>query len=168
MPRFQPEAIFRELDRHGVRYVLIGGLAATLHGSPLRTGDADICPARDSLNLERLTRVLAALDARIRSADAPDGLPFACDARFLGGIDILNLTTRFGDLDLVLSPPGTEGYDDLRRAAVTYDLGGLSVVVAALEDLIRSKEATGRPKDAAVLPTLRGLLERRDRRDDTP
>src|SRR5437867_4635210 len=105
--------MFRTLEAHGVRYVLIGGLAATLHGSPLRTGDADICPAKDAANLERLARALEAMDARIRAPDAEAGVRFACDARFLAGVELLNLTTRFGDLDIAFRPAGTGGYDDL-------------------------------------------------------
>ena len=81
MPRFDPEAILQLLERHEVRYVLIGGLAATLHGSPLRTGDADICPAATPDNLERLAAALREMEARIRSADAPGGPPFTCDAK---------------------------------------------------------------------------------------
>src|SRR5206468_3753089 len=105
--------MFRTLEAHGVRYLLIGGLAATLHGSPLRTGDADICPAKDAANLERLARALEAMDARIRAPDAEAGVRFACDARFLAGVELLNLTTRFGDLDIAFRPAGTGGYDDL-------------------------------------------------------
>ena len=70
-------------ERNQVDYVLIGGLAATLHGSPLRTGDADICPASDAENLERLAVALIEMEAKIRSADAPGGLAFTCDATFL-------------------------------------------------------------------------------------
>src|SRR5438034_1232875 len=88
--------MFRALEAHAVRYVLIGGLAATLHGSPLRTGDADICPARDAENFERLARALEAMDARIRAPDLEAGVRFACDAR-LAGVELLNLTTRFGE-----------------------------------------------------------------------
>ncbi len=67
MPRFQPEEILRALERHAVRYIVIGGIAATLHGSPLRTGDLDICPARDRDNLERLAAALAEIRARVRA-----------------------------------------------------------------------------------------------------
>lgn len=165
MPRFQPEEILRALERHGVRYVLIGGLAATLHGSPLRTGDADICPARDLDNLERLGLALGSMQARIRAADAPDGLPFACDARLLAQVELLNLTTAFGDLDIAFLPTGTQGYEDLVQHVDQYDLEGLIVPVARLEDLIRSKLAAGRAKDQAALPTLRTLLEMRQRRE---
>jgi hypothetical protein len=152
--------MFRVLERHSVRYLLVGGLAATLHGSPLRTGDADICPAKDRENLERLATALRDLDARVRAPDAPDGLPFDCDARLLASVTVLNLTTRFGDLDICVAPAGTSGYDELERSVVTYDLDGQLVQVASLEDVIRSKEAANREKDRAALPTLRLLLER--------
>lgn len=76
MPRFEPEALLATLNRHGVAYVLIGGLAATLHGSTVRTGDADICPSTARDNLERLAAALAELGARRRSADTPDGVLF--------------------------------------------------------------------------------------------
>jgi hypothetical protein len=160
MPRFDPEAMLRVLADHEVQYVLIGGLAATLHGSPLRTGDADICPARDRDNLERLAEALRKMDARIRAGDAPDGLPFACDTAFFRTVELVNLTTRLGDLDVSLVPSGTTGYHDLLPGLVRYDLGGLVVPVAGLADVIRSKEAAGRAKDRVALPTLRALLER--------
>ena len=163
MPRFRPEEMFRTLEAHGVRYLLIGGLAATLHGSPLRTGDADICPAKDAANLERLARALEAMDARIRAPDAEAGVRFACDARFLAGVELLNLTTRFGDLDIAFRPAGTGGYDDLLQGAERYDLEGLVVPVASLPDVIRSKKAANRPKDHAALDTLQELLRRRER-----
>jgi hypothetical protein len=159
--RFQPEELLRVLERHAVRYVLVGGLAATLHGSPLRTGDADICPAREAENLDRLAAALREMNARIRTADAPEGVAFACDAWFLSQVTLLNLTTAFGDLDLAFQPAGTQGYEDLRQRSEQYDLGGLVVPTAALEDVIRSKQAAGRAKDHAALPTLRTLLAMR-------
>lgn len=161
MPRFQPEEMLRGLEARGVRYVVIGGMGATLHGSPLPTRDADICPSSDAPNLEALAAALRDMGARIRTPDTPDGLPFACDATFLRQVRLLNLTTRFGDLDLSFEPSGTGGYEELSPRAVRYDLGeGLVVRVAALEDIIRSKEAANREKDRLALPTLRLLLEK--------
>jgi hypothetical protein len=159
MPRFQPEEMIRVLGRHRVDYVLIGGLAATLHGSPLRTGDADICPDSNRENLERLAAALVEMEARISAPDAAGGLAFACDAKFLEGVTLLNLITKYGDLDISFEPAGTLGYAELRAQSVQYDLEGLTVPVAALGDIIRSKEAAGRAKDRAALPTLRALLE---------
>lgn len=159
MPRFQPEAMLETLNRNGVRYVLIGGLAATLHGSTLRTGDADICPARGTDNLERLAAALGELDPRLRAADAPEGVGFPCDAAFFSRVELCNLTTVYGDLDVSFRPSGTEGFDDLERHIVTYDLDGLTVPVASLDDVIRSKRAANRAKDRAALPELEALRE---------
>ncbi len=153
--------MLRALEAHGVRYVLIGGLAATLHGSPLRTGDADICPARDPDNLDRLAAALREMGARLRTPDTPDGVSFPCDGGFLATVQVLTLATRFGDFDISFEPAGTSGYVDLAGRAVRYDLSGVVVPVAALEDVIRSKEAAGRTKDRETLPTLRALLRKR-------
>jgi hypothetical protein len=159
---FDPEAILRVLERHGVDYVLIGGLAASLYGSPHVTTDVDITPARERKNLERLSAALEEMDARIRAEDEPDGLPFDRSPEMLSNTSILNLTTRHGDLDLAFVPTGTRGYEDLRRRAVEIHVHETRVVVAALGDVIRSKEAAGRDKDRLTLPTLRRLLERLD------
>jgi hypothetical protein len=159
MGALQADDMFACLDRHGVRYVLIGGLAAVLHGSPLPTLDADICPSGEPLNLERLAAALREMDARLRTPDAAEGVRFPCDAAFLRNIQLLNLVSRFGDLDLAFRPSGTEGFSDLTRGAVDVTVRGVRVAVAALEDVIRSKEAANRPKDLRTLPVLRQLLE---------
>lgn len=133
-------------------------LPATLHGSPRRTGDADVCPAADPDNLRRLADALRDLGARLRAPDVPEGLPFACDATFLSRVEILNLSTPYGDLDICFRPAGFSGYEDLAHQAVEYDLEGLLIPTADLADVIRSKEAAGRPKDLHALPTPRALL----------
>ena len=161
MARFQPREIFRILNAHGVKYVIIGNLGGTFFGSPLITGDADICPARDEQNLVAIADALKEMNARIRAPDAPDGLPFSCTAAFIGQMKMVNLATRFGDLDLSFEPSGTGGYDDLSPRAVRMNLrDGLWTDVAALEDIIRSKEAANREKDRLALPTLRLLLQK--------
>jgi hypothetical protein len=159
--RFEPERMLRILVDHAVQFVVIGGYAAVLHGSPTYTGDADICPDREFPNLERLAAALIELDARIRTDAVPDGLPFARDAGFLERMTTaLNLTTRFGDFDLAFAPAAfTGGYPDLLPHSVEYDLDGLRVRVASLADIIRSKEAANRPKDHATLPVLKALQD---------
>ena len=109
MAPLEADQILACLERYGVRYVLIGGLAAVLHGSPQVTFDADICPAPDPSNLDALAGALREMRARVRTPDVPDGLPFACDARFLAGVSVLNLVTRFGELDISFTPSGTGG-----------------------------------------------------------
>ena len=159
MAQLEADALFACLDRYGVRYVLIGGLAAVLHGSPLLTLDADLCPARTPDNLDRLAAALDEIDARIRTTDTAEGVRFPRDARFLASVELLNLVTRVGDIDLAFIPSGTGGFEDLAPRAVTMSIHGVSVAVAALEDVIRSKEAANRPKDQRTLPMLHQLLE---------
>jgi hypothetical protein len=157
---FDPERILRTLERHQVRYVLIGGLAATFHGSPLVTTDVDVTPERARDNLERLSAALKELDARIRTDPVEGGLAFDHGGESLGASNIWNLTTVAGDLDITFSPAGTDGYSDLRKGARQIVVArGLTIQVAALEDVIRSKEAAGREKDERSLPTLRRMLE---------
>jgi predicted nucleotidyltransferase len=157
---FDPEAILRVLGDHGVRYVLVGGLAATLYGSPYVTTDVDIAPDRSPDNLRTLANALEEVEARMRVEGEPNGLPFDRSAEMLARLEILNLTTRYGDLDIAFVPTGTRGYDDLRRNAIELTIHDTQIVVAALADVIRSKQASNREKDRLTLPTLRRLLER--------
>jgi len=157
------------LHTEGVRFVLVGGMAAVLHGDVGVTVDVDIVPERNPSNLERLARTLHSLSARIRTPGVPEGLTFDCSAAFFRNLApdaILNLTTSAGDLDLTFTPSGTGGFADLARRAHPIQIGErTTLLVAALEDVIRSKEAAGRDKDRAALPRLRRLLDRIRSRD---
>lgn len=165
MTAFRPLDLFAALAEHGVDYVTIGGVAATLWGSPLTTGDVDICPAEDMANLDRLAGALRELNARVFTVSEPGGLPFACEAETLREARVWNLITDAGRVDLAFRPAGTSGYADLARDAVTIDIGPTPVRVAALADVIRSKEAAGRERDRQALPTLRRLQEIIDAQD---
>jgi len=158
VPDFRPEDILRVLDEHGVRYVLIGGFAAVIHGSPYVTTDVDVTPAADLENLQRLSRALTALNARVWTNAKPRGLAFKHDARSLGAKETWNLVTDHGRLDISLRPDGTNGYPDLSRDALHLSILGVDVDVASLADVVRSKEAAGREKDRLVLPVLRQIL----------
>ena len=163
---FRPDEILTALAAQEVHFVLIGGMAAVLHGDAGVTVDIDIAPSLDATNLDRLAAALRKLDARIRAEGAPDGLPFECSGEFLRnlGLDaLLNLTTRAGDLDIAFMPAGTQGFDDLRREAVAIDTSAATLLVASLADIIRSKAAADREKDRRALPRLRTLLARTQR-----
>jgi hypothetical protein len=162
----QPQELFDVLARHRVDYVLIGGLAATLHGSSALTNDADICPNPSPANLERLGAALREIKARVRSEAEPDGVAFSADPEFLRRIHLVNLTTRFGDFDIAFQPAGSQGYEDLVRRAVDLEIDGTVVRVASLADIIRSKEAANRPKDRATLPILYALQDEIAKRAD--
>jgi hypothetical protein len=155
----RPAEIFATLAEHRVRYVVIGGLAAVLHGSPTVTADADICADRSPENLQHLSEALRDLHARMRSVAEPDGVPFKPDAALLARMKVLNLSTDLGDLDLAFEPAAFHGYEELARHAVMVSVAGTEVAVASLDDVIRSKEVADRPKDHATLPVLYGLRD---------
>jgi hypothetical protein len=156
-----PERIITTLARHDVKYVLIGAVAARLQGFPRMTADADITPARDAENLRRLAAALRELDARVYTESVPEGLVFDCSPRALARADLWNLVTSAGRLDVAFIPSGTGGYDDLIRSAVPFDVFGVRLDVASLEDIVRSKEAADRPQDRQDVVIIREMLRRR-------
>ena len=136
---------------------MIGAIAAIAQGYPLPTYDLDLTPDPRDDNLEPLAAALRDLDAKLRTPTGTVDLPV--DGGMLRTASVWTLATSAGDLDLVFEPAGTAGYDDLRRDALTLDLGSGEVLVASLRDVIRSKEAAHRIKDQAQLPALRATLE---------
>jgi hypothetical protein len=161
MSTFDPERILKALARRQVRYVLVGAIAARLQGFPRLTADADITPARDADNLERLSAALRDLDARVYTESVPEGLPFSCEPGMLARAGVWNLITDAGRLDVIFEPSGTGGYDDLAASAVAYEAFGLEVRAASLEDILRSKLASSRPQDQQDAITLIEMLKRR-------
>ncbi len=153
---FEPLKILRVLRRHGVDFVIIGGFAAYAQGSPLLTEDVDVVPRLDHDNWTRLSRALKELRAEVRAGDEQFALDH--DAESLAASRIWNLTTRYGHLDVTQVPSGTTGYDDLNRDARPVKLGQVTVRIASLQDIVRSKEAAGRDKDRRSLPILRELV----------
>lgn len=154
---FRPSLALEVLTRHGVRFVLIGGIGARLHGSPSVTNDLDICYARDDENLQRLATALHELRVRLRGA--PPDVPFQLDAGSLKAGDHFTFIGDAGALDCIGTPAGTSGYEDLARTAERLDIDGAVVLVASIEDLIRMKLAAGRPKDRIEAEILGALLE---------
>ncbi|MGH8972778.1 MAG: hypothetical protein ACRD0C_06185 [Acidimicrobiia bacterium] len=160
-PPLDPERIVEVLDRHGVRYVLVGGMGARAHGATRRTYDLDLCPAWHPDNLECLAAALCELDARLRGI--PDDVVFPpITGATLRGIEFGTWTTAAGDLDTLHDIPSTDRqhpntYDELVQRATTREFLGCTIYVADLADIIASKEAAGRDKDRAALPELRAL-----------
>ena len=152
--------LLRTLDAHGVRFIVIGGIAAIAHGSSVVTRDLDICYARTQDNLHALAEALRALGARLRGV--PDDVPFRLDARTLQMGDHFTFVTDAGEFDCLGMPAGTEGYEDLLQRAIDVPFDDLTVKVTSLDDLIRMKRAAGRPKDRAALEILGALRDEID------
>lgn len=164
MRPFDPERMLKALARRGVRYVLIGAVAARLQGFPRMTADADISPAHDQDNLKRLAAALRDLDAKVYTESVPEGLAFDCSAETLAGARLWNLVTSAGRLDVAFEPSGTEGFDDLSVNAVRFEVFGVELYAASLEDIVRSKSAAGRPQDLQDVVVLRQMIRDRAKR----
>ena len=158
---YRPGELLEVLERHHVSYVVIGGLAAELRGSPYITRDVDVTPSRDRANLSRLAAALQELNATLRLPGVEGPVEFPLDEHSFDWGTTWTFVTDHGYLEIAPLPDGTGGYDDLRRGATREQITEtLQVDVASLADVIRSKEAADREKDRAVLPILRQVLER--------
>ena len=162
---FRPRPMLEALDAEGVRFVIIGGTAAAIGGASHVTFDLDITPARDEPNLDRLVYALQRLGAHVYGLPAEAEPAFQLDGRTLANGSSWKFVTAHGELDVVLDPDGTRGFEDLRRGAATTEIYGMTLLVASLEDVIRSKEAADRERDRAVLDDLRRALELKRRRE---
>ena len=149
--------MLKTLASHGVEFVVVGGIASALHGSPSITFDIDICQSRTLENLERLEASLEELGARLRGGAEDIVVPL--DARTLLAEENFTFATTRGDLDCLGTPAGTNGFDDLSANAVEMDIEGMKIRVVSLNDLIRMKRASGRPKDRIELEVLGALRE---------
>jgi hypothetical protein len=155
---FDPIRILRELSADGVEFVLIGGMAGRVHGSPTVTNDLDVCYRRTKDNCERLAKTLRGLEARLR--DFPANLPFQVDGPAIWQGHNFTFATDAGFFDCLASPEegSVTDYDALTKNALTITIAGAPVLVCALEDLIRMKEAAGRAKDLIEVEVLKAVL----------
>jgi predicted nucleotidyltransferase len=160
-PEFDVQLLLRRLTERGCDFVVVGGIAAVLHGGATLTVDLDVCVATDLQNLDAVAEVLVALDARLRGID--EEVPFVPDGRALARLSLATLQTSAGPLDLLVHPDGAPPYDRLRRNAERKRLGDFSVLVASLDDLIAMKRAAGRPKDLVAVEELQAIKRLRRR-----
>jgi len=165
MPAASPDNPLRRVVQlfrsHGVEFIVIGGQAEVIFGSPRLTYDVDLCYRRTSENLVRLAEALSQLHVTLRGA--PEGLPFRADSRTLSMGCNFTFNSAVGKLDLLgyVEPIGE--YDDLLRHAETWEFAGSQVKTISLDDLIRVKEHIARDKDGESLMQLRAIKQLRER-----
>ena len=143
----------------GVEFIVVGGVAGTLHGSAFITQDLAVVYARNRENIRRLAAALQPHQPYLRGA--PEGLPFQWDERTIRNGLNFTLTTAFGDLDLLGEATGGGTYHDLLPHSREVSGFGVRFRLVNLDKLIVLKRAAGRPKDLAVVAELQGILERR-------
>lgn len=149
------------LARANVDFILIGGMAAVLHGSARVTFDIDLIYSRSPENTERLANVLVPYAPNLR--DAPQNLPFTWDVKTISNGLNFTLTTKLGDLDLFGELPGGDTYETLRPHSFEVDAFGVRFRCVDLPTLLRIKEAAGRLKDREAIAELRVLLQEKER-----
>jgi predicted nucleotidyltransferase len=152
--------LLRTLAEARVEFIIVGGAAATAHGSARLTQDLDVVYARERSNLERLAAALAPHEPYLRGA--PEGLPFDLDAQTLASGLNFTLKSKLGDLDLLGEIVGGGGYEDLLPHSIEIDLFGVRCHCLGLEKLIEVKRAAGRPKDLEALAELEAILDQRE------
>jgi hypothetical protein len=151
---FDIPAIFDTLNRHGVRYLVIGGVAVQAYGHNRTTMDLDVIVAVGQGNWQPLAQALAALEADVRGPNAGKGIDVT-DPQMLGLGVAYQLTTKFGDLDVFTGlVPGAASFEELIERATLVELGGTEFAIVGLDDLIAMKRASGRPRDLADVDAL--------------
>jgi hypothetical protein len=155
--------LFRTLAEHGVDYLVIGGVAAQVHGHRRTTKDLDVTPAPDSENFKRLAAALVTLDAHPVELGARAPIPTAEQLHVAAVVP--PLTTRHGELHILNDVPGATDYAGMRTRALTTDLDGIVVHIVSVDDLIRMKQATGRSGDLEDIKAL-STVARREAHDD--
>ncbi len=161
------QRIFDALALHNVEYLLVGGIAARAYGARRPTFDVDCVPEPSRQNFDRLAAALRHLHARLRveglSDDEAALLPVQLTGSTLVRMELSTWRTDGGDLDILADIPDRLGrhmsYRELVERATELNLDGIVVRVAALDDVIASKEWAGRPKDRDALPEVRALRD---------
>ena len=147
------------LDDHDVAYILVGGAAATVHGSARLTLDVDVVYQRTPDNLARVVNALAPYAPGLRGA--PEGLPFQWDVETLARGLNFTLTTTIGPIDLLGEIAGGGTYEQLLPDTDDVTAFGVTCRCVTLERLIHLKRAAGRVKDLEAIAELEALRDER-------
>lgn len=151
------DELLARLDAEGVEFIVIGGVAATAHGSTRVTLDLDVLYSREPENIERIVAALKDLHPYLRGA--PPGLPFRFESKTLAAGLNFTLTTDRGDLDLLGTVSGVGNYSEAFSDSVEIEAFGRPLRCLSLEQLLRAKRAAGRPKDFEVIAELEEIRD---------
>jgi len=160
----QAQPLLEALERHGVDFVVVGGVAGLAQGSSYPTYDLDVAYGRDPGNLRRLADALAAIGVTLRGA--PPDLPFQLDAQTLANGANFTFDTEFGSFDVLGDIAGIKSYEEMRKASQLKRIAGVEVRVASLDDLISMKRAANRVKDQLMVVEYVELADEVRRREE--
>jgi predicted nucleotidyltransferase len=147
--------LIRTLARHGVEYIVVGGVATQVHGHERMTMDLDLTPSPEPENLDRLGEALAELDAEPLEGDFEGAeIPVGDPERLALAAIVPPLLTRHGQLHILKEPKGARAFEQMRDAALVVEVAGVEIAIVSLDDLIRMKRAAGRPRDLEDIAVL--------------
>jgi len=150
-------ALLRLLTENKVEFIIVGGAAATAHGSARLTVDLDVVYKRSKENIERMVTALQPIGPYLRGA--PLGLPFKWDVATVERGLNFTLITTLGALDLLGEIAGGGGYDQLLPETIKIEIADIECLCLNIERLIKVKRAAGRPKDLEVVAELQTILD---------
>ena len=153
----QFEELLKALVNEGVEFVVIGGLAANIHGVTIPTYDIDICYNRSGENLQRLTRALQPLSPTLRGA--PKDLTFRVDEATLKAGLNFTFETKLGDIDILGEVGGVGFFTDVKRESSEVKMYGLKINILNIAAMIKSKKFAGRKKDEEMILQLEAIEE---------
>jgi predicted nucleotidyltransferase len=157
------EKLLGPLVRHGVDFVVVGGIAGLAHGSNYPSFDVDVAYARDAANLERLVTALKQIGVKLRGA--PPELPFRLDVQTLEHGANFTFVTPYGDFDVLADVGGIGSYEQLRARSEDKEIAGVRVRVASIDHLIAMKRAANRTKDQLMLEEYIVIADEQQRAD---
>ena len=132
------------LNSHKVDYLIVGGHAVAYHGYPRYTGDFDFLVKSSDANADRLVQVLK---------DFGFGTLGIGRETFLKPEQILQLGLPPNRIDILTSISGVD-FETAWRGRAVASLDGLPVAFIGKAELLRNKEASGRPKDLGDVAKL--------------
>lgn len=149
-------ALLRLLTENNVEFIIVGGAAATAHGSARLTLDLDVVYRRSSENIARIVNALRPIKPYLRGA--PAGLPFDWSVETMAKGLNFTLITSLGALDLLGEIVGGGAYEQLVPETIAVEIAGVNCLCLNLERLIKVKRAAGRPKDLETIAELQQIL----------
>ena len=150
-------ALLRLLVENKVEFIIVGGAAATAHGSARLTLDLDVVYRRSTENITRIVDALKAIQPYLRGA--PPGLPFDWSAPTVQKGLNFTLVTTLGALGLLGEIVGGGGYEQLRPETIEVEIAGVACLCLNLDRLSKFKRAAGRPKDLEVVAELQQIRD---------
>ncbi len=151
--------LFKALNEHKVRYLLVGGLAMNLHGVPRMTMDVDLILAMDEDNLDRFIACAEMIGLSplapvpLQALKDPDQRREWVERKHLIAFALQNRQARIPVMvDVLIAPPV-----DIEAAfsrAIIRDVGDVPLTIAAIDDMIRLKSGTGRAQDESDIEHL--------------